>query len=120
MNIVIDMNLSPGWVQILEDHGWTAQHWSEVGDPRAIDRTITDWAAHNGYVVLTHDLDFGALLALTHAAGPSVVLVRDTDTMPDAIGVSLVAAIAQHHAELSRGAIVVVDGRKCRVRILPL
>ena len=120
MNLLIDMNLSPDWARLLETHGWTAQHWSAVGDPRASDRAIMEWAAHNDYVVLTHDLDFGALLALTHAAGPSVVLVRDRDTLPDGIGVSVVAALTQHHDDLSRGAIVVVDGRNSRVRILPL
>ena len=30
-----------------------------------------DWALTNGYAVFTHDLDFGTLLALTHATGPS-------------------------------------------------
>lgn len=120
VNILIDMNLSPDWVRLLERHGWAAQHWSTVGDPRAGDRIIMEWAARNDYVVLTHDLDFGALLALTHAAGPSVVLVRDADTMPDAIGASIVSALTQHQDDLARGAIVVVDGASSRVRILPL
>ena len=34
------------------------------------------WARENGYVVFTHDLDFGTLLALTRDAGPSVIQVR--------------------------------------------
>jgi len=106
VRILIDMNLSPNWVRFLETHGRTAQHWSTVGDPRASDRTIMDWAADNDHVVLTHDLDFGALLALTHAAGPSVVLVRDRDTLPEAIGVSVVAALTQHRGDLARGAII--------------
>ena len=89
-------------------------------DPRACDRVIMEWAARNDFVVLTHDLDFGALLALTHAAGPSVVLVRDADTMPDAIGASIVSALTQHQDDLARGAIVVVDDASSRVRILPL
>ena len=86
----------------------------------ASDRTIMEWAAHNDYVVLTHDLDFGAILALTHAAGPSVVLIRDRDTLPDGIGVPVVAALTQHRDDLLRGAIVVVDGGNSRVRVLPL
>ena len=78
------------------------------------------WAVDNDHMVLTHDLDFGALLALTHAAGPSVVLVRDRDILPDAIGVSVVAALKQYREHLARGAIAVVDGTNSRVRILPL
>jgi predicted nuclease of predicted toxin-antitoxin system len=38
-------------------------------------------------VVFTHDLDFGGVLALTHAAGPSVIQVRSEDPVPEVIGV---------------------------------
>ena len=59
VRIVIDMNLSVEWVTVLAGHGWSAVHWSTVGDPRAEDATIVAWALANGYVVFTHDLDFG-------------------------------------------------------------
>jgi predicted nuclease of predicted toxin-antitoxin system len=42
LSIVIDMNLSPDWVALLQAHGWSAVHWSTVGDPRATDRAIMD------------------------------------------------------------------------------
>ena len=61
MKILIDMNLSPSWVPALERKGWSAVHWSDVGDPRAVDRAIMDWAADHGHVVFTHDLDFGTM-----------------------------------------------------------
>ena len=77
------------------------------------------WAENNGYLVFTHDLDFGTLLALaTHAAGPSVLQVRDRDVLPDNIGDAVVAALKQHEDDLFRGALVVVDGSTSRVRIL--
>ena len=113
------MNLSPDWVRVLGTQGWDAVHWASVGDPRASDRTIMRWAANNGYMVFTHDLDFGALLALTHAAEPSVLQVRDRDVLPDTIGDAVVAALKQHQDDLSHGALVVVDGSTSRVRILP-
>ncbi len=47
-------------------------HWSEVGDPRATDKAILDWARKNGYWVVTNDLDFGDILAATNALCPSV------------------------------------------------
>jgi len=40
------------------------------------------WARANGHVVFTHDLDFGTTLALTHAAGPSVIQVRGQNVLP--------------------------------------
>lgn len=120
VKIVIDMNLSPDWVPALEAAGWTAIHWALVADPKASDRTIADWAQANGHVVLTHDLDFGTILALTHRKGPSVIQVRGQDVLPDQMGGLVIAAIRQHEDDLLAGAILVVEQRKNRVRILPI
>src|SRR5262245_54857905 len=96
VKILIDMNLSPDWVKVLQRHGWSAVHWSSVGDPHAADGTIMDWALANGYIVFTHDLDFGTPLALTHATGPSVLQVRAQDILPDHLESVVVAALRQH------------------------
>ena len=120
LKILVDMNLSPEWCPLLQAEGWEASHWSSIGDPRATDRTIMDWAAANTHVVFTHDLDFGTVLALTHATGPSVVQVRGDDVLPATIGKLVIAALRQHESELSSGALLVVDERKKRVRSLPL
>jgi predicted nuclease of predicted toxin-antitoxin system len=120
VQILIDMNLSPDWVPVLQRHGWPAIHWSSVGDPRATDRIIMDWAVANGHVIFTHDLDFGTTLALTHAAGPSVLQVRAQDVLPDHLEGVVIAALKQHDADLSTGALVVVDESKFRVRVLPI
>lgn len=95
MKLLIDMNLSPEWVEVFEQQGWQAIHWSTVGDSRATDRVIMDWARVNGYVVFTHDLDFGALLATTRAQGPSVIQVRTQDIMPQRLGSRLVQILRQ-------------------------
>ena len=83
MKILVDMNLSPTWLSMLQAGGHEALHWSTVGNPRAADREIMTWARQNGYVVFTHDLDFGALLAVTGAEGPSVIQIRTVDVTPD-------------------------------------
>jgi len=61
MKFVIDMNLSPRWCQVLAKYGWTAVHWSDVGDPRALDPEVLSWAEQHGHILLTHDLDFGVV-----------------------------------------------------------
>ena len=91
--IVIDMNLSPDWVPVLQGQGWSAVHWLTVGDPRAADQEIMDWALASRHVVFTHDLDFGTALALTHAAGPSVLQVRGQDVFPDHMAPIVIAAL---------------------------
>jgi predicted nuclease of predicted toxin-antitoxin system len=120
VRLVIDMNLSVEWVTELARHGWSALHWSTVGDPRADDAVIMTWALAHGHVVFTHDLDFGTMLALTHAAGPSVLQIRGQNVLPEDMGPMVIAALRQYDAVLAAGALVVVEVKKSRVRVLPL
>ena len=120
VKILVDMNLSPDWVSVLKSQGWSAVHWSTVGDPRERDRVIMDWAVRHEYIVFTHDLDFGTMLALSHATGPSVLQVRAKDILPDHLESIVIAALRQHDADLASGALIVVDGIRTRVRILPI
>lgn len=120
MKVLIDMNLSPRWIEVFERNGWQAVHWSTVGDPRARDKVIMDWARVNEHVVFTHDLDFGMLLALTHAEGPSVIQVRAQDVMAEHLEGTVVAAMKEHETLLEEGALIVVDERTNRARILPI
>jgi predicted nuclease of predicted toxin-antitoxin system len=119
LKILVDMSLSPTWVPLLARHQHSAVHWSAVGNLSADDPSIMVWAMSAGYVVFTHDLDFGTILALTHAIGPSVIQIRTQDVLPDAAGPQVLAALAQHEAELTAGAIVVIDAARMRVRVLP-
>ena len=118
--ILIDMNLSPDWVDELAKHGWPSVHWSTIGDPKAADREIMDWARSNGRIVFTHDLDFGTMLALTHATGPSVIQVRGQNVLPDHLSSIVLAALKHYESDLNAGALVVVEEAKLRVRILPI
>ncbi len=120
VRLVVDMNLSVEWVAELARRGWASVHWSAVGDPRADDSVVMAWARANGHVVFTHDLDFGTMLALTHATGPSVLQVRGQNVLPEDIGPVVAAALHQYDAALAAGALVVVEVRKSRVRVLPL
>jgi predicted nuclease of predicted toxin-antitoxin system len=119
MKLLLDMNLSPRWIQTLEDQGWETIHWTSVGDPRASDREIMQWARDHDHVVVTHDLDFGALLAATSAQKPSVIQVRTRDVMPEVLAPILFDALDKFKNELEEGALVVVEPAQARVRILP-
>ena len=120
MKLIIDMNLSPEWVKIFERNGFKAEHWSNVGDPGASDRTIMDWARANRYTLFTHDLDFGAILAVTHGEGPSVLQVRTQDVTPDHLEGLIINVLTQYAALLDKGALVIIDEAKSRARVLPL
>jgi len=119
MKILLDMNLPPVWVDFLENQGFQAIHWSNVGSHSASDKEIMTWAKELGYVVFTHDLDFGALLAASKDNGPSVIQVRTQNVMPSAIGSIVVKAIKEFMIEIRSGSLISIDMHKSRVRILP-
>ncbi|HET9401369.1 MAG TPA: DUF5615 family PIN-like protein [Candidatus Acidoferrales bacterium] len=120
MKILIDMNLSPLWAQFLTEHGIEATHWSAIGDARAEDSTILNYASSNGFVVLTHDFDFGMLLAARKSQGPSVIQVRTQDVMPAVTGEVVLRAVKATAAFLEAGALVVVEPARHRIRLLPI
>ena len=120
MKLLIDMNLSPRWVNLLTDAGIDATHWSTLGATNAPDVAIVAFARTNGYVVLTHDLDFGAILAATQGDKPSVVQIRAEDVSPNVIGKPVINALQQMSAELDEGALLTIDPSRTRLRLLPL
>ena len=79
-----------------------------------------DWARANGHVVFTHDLDFGAALALTRAEGPSVIQVRTQDVTPEHLEPQVISVLENNKALLETGCLIVLDEARSRVRILPL
>ena len=76
MKFLLDMNLSPQWREFLSEAGLEVEHWSNLGAPDAADTEILDFANRDGWVIITQDLDFGALLALRGLNLPSVIQVR--------------------------------------------
>jgi predicted nuclease of predicted toxin-antitoxin system len=120
MRVVIDMNLSPEWVAVLKKHGFEVTHWQEIGPKNALDTEILTWAGSHDHIVFTNDLDFGRLLALTYARGPSVLQIRGGAVLPEDTADSVLDALTQCKEELRTGALVTVDEGSRRVRILPI
>jgi predicted nuclease of predicted toxin-antitoxin system len=119
MKILVDMNLSPRWAEFFLQHGFEAIHWSGIGFASAPDTEIMNYAADNGYVVFTHDLDFGTLLAETGIKKPSVVQVRTADIDPQKTAMPIIHILRQYGSEIENGALVTIAADKTRIRILP-
>ena len=49
-----------------------------------------------------------------------MIQIRSDNVLPDYLEGAVFAALAQHESDLSVGALVVVDERRSRVRVLPL
>lgn len=120
MKLLVDMNLSPAWIPFLAAAEIEAVHWSSLGPANAPDHVILSYAAGNGWIVLTHDLDFSSILAATGTDKPSVVQIRSTDLNIEIIGLTVVAALQQMRVELEEGALLTIDPKRTRARLLPL
>ncbi len=71
-------------------------------------------------MVLTHDFDFGAILASTGSEAPSVIQIRTLNVRPENIAPKVVKILKQFESEISSGALVVFEEERTRVRLLPL
>lgn len=121
MRILIDMNLTPRWVQYLNGAGHVVCHWSSVGKTAAKDAEICAYAREYGFALLTNDLDFPQILAHTSDTGPSVILLRDEPLVPEIRGRALLDALAECEKEIALGAVVSVDwSGQPRARVLPI
>jgi predicted nuclease of predicted toxin-antitoxin system len=120
VKLLVDMKLSPRWVGMLSEASIEAAHWSKLGAHNAPDSEIMAFAAVNNYIVLTHDLDFSAILAATQGEKPSVVQIRAEDVSPDVISKQVIVALRQMATELEDGALLTIEPNRTRLRVLPL
>ena len=119
MRLVVDMNLSPEWVGYLEQAGHDVVHWMCVGRADAHDEDIMQWLREHDRILLTSDLDFGAMLATSDARKPSVVQLRSENTSPAQIGSLVAQALARAENDLLAGALLTLEAARSRLRILP-
>lgn len=114
------MNLSPLWAEALREAGHDAVHWSAIGKATAEDQELMAWARHHDYVAVTNDLDSGAIPAATQAEGPSVLRMRTESVSPRSLGERLLKALGRFEKDLLAGALITVDERRERARLLPI
>ena len=120
MRFLADMGVSLRIVAWLRDHGHDAVHVRELELQRANDEQILRRAAKDARIVLTMDLDFGYLLAVSGGRTPSVIIFRLTDERSETINNRLRDVLPRCREALEQGAIVSVGDETARVRRLPL
>jgi predicted nuclease of predicted toxin-antitoxin system len=79
VNYVVDANLSPRLAVLLRDAGHDAVHVRDIGLRTASDDEIIDYAISADRIVISHDTDFGTLVAYRELSKPSFILIRSSD-----------------------------------------
>jgi predicted nuclease of predicted toxin-antitoxin system len=120
LKLLIDQGLPRLAAQELRRLGFDSVHTGEIGMAAAADHAILAYAQGEGRTVVTLDSDFHALLALSNARGPSVIRLRIEGLRGGELATLVKRVIESCEPDLSHGAMVTVDERSVRVRMLPL
>lgn len=120
MKFIVDNALSPRLAEALTAAGHDAVHVRALGLAAAADPEIMERARIEGRVVVSADLDFGALLAEQVARGPSVLLFRRDDNRTEALLALLLVNLPSLEGDLAAGSVVVIEDHRIRVRRLPV
>jgi predicted nuclease of predicted toxin-antitoxin system len=114
------MALSPGLARWLASRGCDAVHASTLGLARAPDVDILAWAFGDGRIVVTADLDYPRLLALSSAVGPAVILFRGGNWSEQQAIDRLSAVLALIPEDQLSQSLVVIERARIRRRALPI
>ena len=114
------MGVSNRTVTWLRQQAYDAVHLREAGLQRLPDDRVLAKARLEGRILLTMDLDFGYLLAVSGESLPSVILFRLSDESSEVVNRRLAVVLSQCRNDIEAGAIVSVSDTTIRVRRLPI
>jgi predicted nuclease of predicted toxin-antitoxin system len=121
MKFLVDNNLSPTFARLLTEAGHDTVHVRDYGMTATSDDQVLSRAKAEDRVLVSADTDFGALLAASGAARPSVPLVRRlVGRRATDMAAIILANLDQIADDLSRGAVVVIGDNSLRIRPLPI
>ena len=121
MRFLIDNALSPILADGLRRHGHDAIHVRDRDLQSADDELIFEHAEREDRTIVSDDTGFGTLLALRRSLKPSVVLFRRSiERRPAAQLRFLIANMPEIEAATAKGAIVVLEDARIRIRQLPI
>jgi len=120
MRFLADMGVDIRVVKWLREKGHDANHLREEGLHRMPNGEIFDKAISENRVILTFDLDFAEIVALSKGEKASVILFRLHDTRTTHLIRRLDNVLSESGEALDKGAVIVVEESRHRVRYLPI
>ncbi len=120
MNFLLDVGISPQLGALLELDGHSYRYVPRHFSNRLSDSEILEIARQADEVIITHDLDFGKLLAFSGHATPSVILFRIHHINANIFHALLSTLWPSIEEPLRRGAFIVVEEHAVRIRELPI
>lgn len=120
IRLLADVHISPKTVADLQKQGYEIMRSSEVLPANAPDINILEFARIENWVVLTQDLDFSMLVALSKYSQPSLITLRLSSAKPDIVTKRLLDVLSQIEKALQEGSAITVQDESIRIRKLPV
>lgn len=120
MKFLLDQGLPRSTAEHLQKMGIEAEHVGCLGLALASDETILCEGRDREAIVVTHDSDFHALLALSNASSPSVIRIRIQGLKGVGVARVIQQVVQATKSDLQAGAAVTVSERRLALRRLPL
>ena len=120
MKFLLNMNVPRVLGNLLATEGHEYRHVRDIARARASDIAILEEARRGGEVIVTHDLDYGHLLAFSGESAPSVIIFRLRNTHPENLFARIVSSWSELKRPLREGAIVTIEDATLRIRKLPV
>jgi predicted nuclease of predicted toxin-antitoxin system len=116
-----DINISPQTVEALKQQGWDITRVSTFLPPRSPDTVILDHAYQGNFVIVTQDLDFSTLVALSGKSRPSLITLRLSRSDPETMTLKLLdLTLYPLDQMLSEGVAITIEDSGARFRKLPI
>jgi len=119
LRFLADMGVSTGVVAWLRKQGYDAVHLAEQGLERSANGEIFAKAARERRIVLTFDLDFGEIVAMSHGTALPVVVFRLRNTRAPHVIDRLAGLLDVSGAALASASVIVVEESRYRMRKFP-
>ncbi len=119
MKFLLDMPVSFLLLDALKTRGHEGVHAHQIGKDRAADEELLEIARRESRVIITADLDFARLIALSLADGPGLILFRGGDYSDREMYDLLLRVLQDVPSDALASSVCVVDKKRIRVTQLP-
>ena len=120
MRLLADLQISPRKVAYLRTLGHDVLRATDLLPATATDEAIVATAIRERRGILTQDLDFTSIVALSGRAEPSIVSIRLTSPRVPAVNAVLEQTLPALESALRAGALVTIEDSRVRTRSLPV
>lgn len=120
MRLLADVHISPRTVEFLRSQGHDVVRVGDSLSATATDQAIVQAALSDDRVILTQDLDFSDIIALSGQTRPSLITLRLSSSRIEHVNATLNKVLPDVAGDVAAGAVVTVRDGRTRRRMLPI